>query len=86
MIAIGAVVIAFYPPVAGIFLIIGLSLLWRRAYLDRKYGKDRPTPNEVDLMSVEDYKRRTRNDPRFTKWINHLGRSRTTKPFDSNDY
>lgn len=86
MIAIAAVVVTFYPPIAAIFLVMGLSLLLRDAYLDRKCGKDRPSRNEIDVMSVDDYKKRTRNDSRLTTWINHVYKNRTDKPFDPSDY
>lgn len=86
MIAIAPVVVAFYPPIAGVFLIIGLSLLWRGAYLDRKYGKNRPSRTEIDIMPVADYKKRILNDSEFRRWVNHLYKKPVEKPFRPDDF
>jgi hypothetical protein len=68
MIGVGGVLVFYYPPIAGVFLIGGgLLLLWS-ARLDRVYGKDRPTKKEIDAMSAEEYKSRLR-DSRFRLWV-----------------
>lgn len=85
MFAIAAVVVAFYPPIAGVFLILGLLLLWRNAYLDRKYGKDRPSRETIDRMPVSEFKERSR-DPRFTRYIDYLYKKPPEKPFNPDDY
>lgn len=85
MFVLASVVVVFYPPVAAIFLIMGLLLLWRGAYLDRKYGKDRPSRKEIDIMPVSEFKERSR-DPRFTKWINHVYPRSREKPFNPDDF
>jgi hypothetical protein len=68
MVAIAAVVIFWYPPIAAIFLLMGLGLLLWNARLDRKYGKDRPTKKEIGKMSADEFKQRLR-DPKFKLWI-----------------
>jgi len=69
MIAVAGVVAVWYPPVASALLIMGLSLILRGAYLDRKYGKDRPTKKAINAMSAAEYKQRLR-DPQFRLWVN----------------
>jgi hypothetical protein len=86
MIAVAAVVVALSPPIAVMFLILGLSIAWRGAYLDRKYSKDRPTEKEIDGMSAADFKKRGQDDPRFKKWVNHLYRNSPQRPFNSDEF
>ncbi len=68
MVAIATVVVFWYPPVAAIFLLMGLSVLLWNARLDRLYGKDRPTKKDIDKMSAAEYKSRLR-DPKFRLWM-----------------
>lgn len=86
MIAIAAVVVAWYPPIASLFLIIGLSILLRGAYLDRKYGKYRPSEREINYMGKEEYKKRLREEPKFRDYVNHVCKKQYEKPFGPNDF
>jgi len=68
LVAVAGVVVFWYPPVAISILIVGLCVVGRGAYLDHKYGENRPTKREVGRMSAKEYLERLR-DSRFQLWI-----------------
>jgi len=71
MAAVGAALVYWFPPIAGILILIAMGLTWWPLYLDRKYGTDRPTKAEIGAMPKEEYRRKIRN-PKFRQWVEDL--------------
>jgi hypothetical protein len=66
-------------------LVIGGGLITWPYLFDWRYGKDRPSRNEIDLMLADEYKKRCL-DPKFRRWSDHLFPKQPQKPFDPNDF
>ncbi len=68
MLVLGGIAAVFYKPVVAIFTLLGLTILLRAVYLDRRYGTNRPTKREVEAMSAAEFKKRLR-EPEFRRWV-----------------
>jgi len=86
MVAVALTVLMGSYKAAWALLILGCVFIGHPYYLDWRYGKYRPDGRELALLSVDDYKKRIREDPRLARWINHLFKNDVVKPFNPDDF
>lgn len=72
MLVLASIAVLWYRPIAGVFTLLGLAIMLRGAYLDRRYGIDRPTKREIGRMSADEYRNRL-HDKQFVDWVNNVG-------------
>jgi hypothetical protein len=64
---------------------IGAMIAIKPLWMDWRYGKDRPSRKEIDVMVAAEYKKRCQ-DPKFRRWSDHLFPKQPEKPFDPKDF
>lgn len=71
MITVALTVLTGSQKLAWVLLAIGVVLIGMPYLLDWRYGKYRPSRQEVAAMPPDEYRKKIRN-PKFEKYINHI--------------
>jgi hypothetical protein len=75
MITVALTVLTGSQKAAWFLLAVGAVLICSPYFLDWRYGKYRPSREEVGAMSADEYKKKLRN-PKFERYINRLFKGR----------
>ena len=59
---------------AWLLLVVGLVLIIDPYWQDYRYGKDRPSREEMDRMSAAEHKKKL-YDPKFRRWVDRVYKS-----------